>query len=57
MVTAAYDLILVEVDAKCQFVVDKLNLTQSFYPGEVPGEEGRAGGRGKGKESIVSEHT
>ena len=44
-------MILVEVDGKCQFIDDKLNLTQSFYPGRDSGEKVGAEAGGKGKES------
>ena len=47
---------LVEVDGKCQSVDDKLNLTQSFYPGRVSGEKVGAEAGGKEKERTVSEY-
>ena len=48
-------MILVEVDGKCQFIDDKLNLTQSFYPGRDSGEKVGAEAGGKGKERMISE--
>ena len=49
-------MILVEVDGKCQFVDDQLNLTQSFYPGRDSGEKMGAEARRKEKERTISEY-
>ena len=49
-------MILVEVDGKCQFVDDKLNPTQSFYPGRDSGEKVGAEAGGKEKERTISEY-